>query len=106
VKELPDLLRAANEHRGRVRLLLVSCDTEQDSAKAAALLGRFGVDFESYRKTGSDAEFINAIAPEWGGALPLSLVFDRAGKKIRQHEGQASYEEFSRLMAPNGAPHH
>lgn len=98
VKELPDLLRMAKERKDRVRLVLVSVDTESDAEKAAKLLARLGVDFDSYRKIGSDQEFIDAIDPSWEGTLPVTLVFDRDGKKTRMHQGQASYEEFVELV--------
>lgn len=94
VKELPDLLRMANERKDRVRVVLVSVDSKDDAAKAASLLHRLGVDFDSYLKIGSDQEFIDAIDPSWEGTLPVTLVFDRDGKKTLMHQGQASYEEF------------
>lgn len=97
VRELPDLLRVVKEREGKVRLILISCDSKDDSEKAAALLARLGVDFTSYLKTGSDQDFIEAIDPAWEGTLPVTLVFGRDGKKRTMHQGSASYEEFVEL---------
>ncbi len=99
VKELPDLLRAASEKGPKVRLILVSCDGKNDLEKAKQLLGRLGVEFQTYAKSGSDAEFIDALDREWEGTLPVTLVYDRSGKKRLTHQGQASYEEFARLAS-------
>ena len=95
-KEMPDLLRAAAELRGRgVRLVLVSADFDDQAERAREFLGRHGVDFPSYLKTGSDMEFIDALSPGWSGALPATFVYDGGGSLRDFWEGEATYETFA-----------
>lgn len=99
VRELPDLLRIRKEYAGRgLRLLLVSCDFDDQVEAARELLGRKGVDFLTYLKVGKDDPFISALDDEWEGALPATFVYDRLGNKIHSHVGQASYQELERFV--------
>jgi thiol-disulfide isomerase/thioredoxin len=92
-KELPDLLRAASDYRGRgLRLVLVSADFEDNAGAAREFLARHGVDFPSYLKTGADMEFIDALSPKWSGALPATFIYDGAGSLRDSWEGEATYE--------------
>jgi len=98
VQELPGLLRVHRElHGDGLRLLLVTCDFMDQQEDAARLLVRLGVDFPTYIKDEKDDPFINAIEPEWSGALPATLVYDAQGRKLAFHEGSASYDEFAEL---------
>jgi thiol:disulfide interchange protein len=95
-KEFPDLLRAAAAFRERgARLVLVSADFEENTAAAREFLARHGVDFPSYLKVGKDMEFIDALSPGWGGALPATFVFDGGGVLRDFWEGETSYETFA-----------
>jgi thiol-disulfide isomerase/thioredoxin len=95
-KEFPDLLRAAAEYRGRgLRLVLVSADFEDNADAARAFLARHGVDFPSYLKTGADMEFIDALSPQWSGALPATFIYDGAGALRDSWEGETPYESFA-----------
>jgi thiol-disulfide isomerase/thioredoxin len=107
-EEMPDLLRVEREFRGRgVRLLLVSADFTRNAEQARAFLGRHGVGFQTYLKSGSDMEFIDGLSPKWSGALPATFVFDGAGALRQFWEGRATYETFAAAVgavveAPGG----
>jgi thiol-disulfide isomerase/thioredoxin len=98
VEEMPGLLEAARslEDEG-LRLVLVTCDFEDQKGAAAALLARLGVGFTTYIKVGKDDPFIRAVEPEWSGALPATLVYDGAGRKHAFHAGPATADEFVAL---------
>ncbi len=105
VAELPDLLRVRREFAERgLEVWIVSCDAPAQRDAAIRQLTKLGVDFPTCIKEGKDAEFIDAIASEWNGTLPLTIGFDALGKKSVVHEGQASYDDFrgfaERLLAP------
>ncbi len=95
VEEMPYLVRLQREYGAAgLRLVLVSADFAEQSTEAAAFLARQGVEGPSFIKTEKDEAFIDAINPEWGGALPASLLYDGAGNLHHFWEGAASYEDF------------
>jgi thiol-disulfide isomerase/thioredoxin len=97
--EFPDLVRLERELRGDgLRMVLVSADFDESLPQARAFLAEHGVDFPSYHKTGDDMVFINTLDSLWTGALPATLLFDGAGRRVRFWEGRQSYETLSRAV--------
>ncbi|MCB2212643.1 TlpA family protein disulfide reductase [bacterium] len=98
-EEMPDLLKLYQVHRENgFKLLLVSADFTRQKDKAAEFLGSLGVNFQTYLKDQKDNEFINAIDPDWSGALPFSVLFAKDGSVIRTWEGMLTYEEVDDLL--------
>ncbi len=98
-EEMPDLLKLYQVHRDNgFKLLLVSADFTRQKDQAAEFLGTLGVDFQTYLKDQKDNEFINAIDPDWSGALPYSVLFAKDGSVIRTWEGKLTYEEVENLL--------
>ena len=94
-EEMPDLLRLRRAYADRgLRVVLVSGDFASDADQATAFLGELGVDFPTYIKTGSDMEFIDALDPQWSGALPVTLIYDSAGTLRHSLYGKSSYDQF------------
>ena len=93
-EEFPAMLATAARHEGRLRLLLLSADFEDEVAAARAFLRDHGVTDTSWIKTGKDQEFIDGIHPQWSGALPATLVFDRRGRLVTFWEGGADSARF------------
>lgn len=97
--EFPDLVRVGRELRGDgLRMVLVSADFDETLPQARAFLAEHGVDFPSYHKTGDDMVFINTLDSLWTGALPATILFDGAGRRVRFWEGRQSYETLSRAV--------
>lgn len=95
-EELPEILRFRRDFAARgVELVLISGDVDSERDAALAFLKSIGVDFESYRKTGSDMEFINTLHPDWSGSLPATIIF-AAGKRAWFVEGVVTYEQLER----------
>jgi len=93
-EEFPDLLQVEREYRQRgVRLVLVSADFPDRRGEVERFLSQHGVTFRSYLKDSPDMAFINALSPEWSGALPGTFVFDRAGVLRWFTEGKVTFQE-------------
>jgi hypothetical protein len=39
-------------------------------------------------------EFIDALDPQWSGALPVTLIYDSAGTLRHSMYGKSSYDQF------------
>jgi len=92
-EEFPDLMRLREDYRDRgLDLVLVSADFDDQRSQAAAFLAANGVDFPTFFKQQNDMEFIDALNPDWTGALPASFVFDERGELHFFREGLATYE--------------
>lgn len=103
VEEFPDLLKLAAAHVDRgVRLVLVSADTPKDvERKVRPFLKRHEVSFTTWiKRAGGDQEFIDAVHPDWGGPIPVTVMFARDGTRRVLLEGKQSYEEFEAALAP------
>jgi thiol-disulfide isomerase/thioredoxin len=89
--EMPAL--AAMEARLRARgfrLVTVSADEPEDEAAARRFLRQSGVQGPAYLKRVKDDDaFIRSVDAKWSGALPASILFDRAGRKVRAFVGEA-----------------
>jgi thiol-disulfide isomerase/thioredoxin len=99
-EEFPDLVRVHRELRDRgVRLVLVSTDAPAHLPAARDFLAKHGVDVTSFLKQGSDTKFIEALSPEWSGALPATLIYDGQGRRIWFHEGKTTYDVLEREIS-------
>jgi len=94
-EEFPDLIKLKDTFpEDKFSLLLISADFDVAKADAIAFLEKNNVDFLTYRKTGSDMDFINVLDPEWAGSLPGTFLFDSDGEKIFSWYGKESYDVF------------
>ncbi|MEM1268468.1 MAG: TlpA disulfide reductase family protein [Bacteroidota bacterium] len=101
IKEFPDFMRIGKEFDDQgVELVFVSADFEQDVDIARQFLAEQGVTWTTYLKTGRDNPFINGINQEWSGALPATMIYDRAGTLVSFWEGSTTYQELIREIEP------
>jgi thiol-disulfide isomerase/thioredoxin len=99
-EEMPDLVRLTRDPKARgVRLLLVSADSQSESAAVAAYLGKLGIKGPSYLKTGDDMKFIDGLDPTWDGTIPTSWLYDAGGRRAHTWNGKISYPELMREIA-------
>jgi|GEM_PF-888247 len=95
--EFPDLLRLERTYRPHgLRFMLVSADF--DSLAPRAFLAEHDVAFASWYKEDDDQRFINALSPQWSGALPATFVYDAEGRLVRFWEGRAEYAAFEEAV--------
>jgi thiol-disulfide isomerase/thioredoxin len=110
-EEFPDLVRIGRDYRDRgLRLVLVSGDFESETTAVDRFLAAQGVDFLTYLKQGADMPFIDGIDSRWSGALPVTVLYDGAGRKRWFHEGKTSYDtlrtRIEEALAAPSAPAH
>ena len=97
--EMPALLRVARAHHADgVRLMLVSVDFDDQIGAVRRFLASQSVADTTYLKQGDDMSFINALHPEWSGALPATLVYDRNGRLTDFWEGAANEDRFEHAV--------
>jgi thiol-disulfide isomerase/thioredoxin len=104
-EEMPDLARILRDPRARgVRLLLISADSQANSAAVASTLAKLKIPGPSYLKTGDDMDFINGLDPAWDGTMPTSWLYDAEGNRTHVWNGKISYPELLRQIAALGKP--
>lgn len=97
VEEFPDLVRLRKNYLDRgVRVLLVSADFSTERAATLEFLAKQGVDFPTFQKDGDDMKFIDALCPQWSGAMPATFLYDSKGRLVHFREGKASYDALER----------
>ncbi|MEM1023633.1 MAG: TlpA disulfide reductase family protein [Myxococcota bacterium] len=82
-----------------VTLMFISTDFEEEEPAALDFLKDQGADLPSYIKTGPDGEFIEALNPEWSGALPTTIVFDDDGERVKIWNGKVEEEDLRATLA-------
>lgn len=87
IEEMPEILKVRRKYREKgMELILVSGDFEREPA--IKRLAALGVDFPSFIKEGDDMAFIDALNPDWSGALPASFLYDETGRQVDFWEGK------------------
>lgn len=80
---------------GDLEIHLVSVDWLSEREMARAFLEEKGVSGVSFIKNQDDNEFIDALWPEWTGAVPFTLIYSTNGKKVVDFwEGKKSRDHF------------
>jgi thiol-disulfide isomerase/thioredoxin len=96
VAELPSFVSAANQYKGQpVKIQLISLDFKSDIQKVKQLLGRakYG-QLNSWLMTNIDYDsWINLVSPDWGGAIPATLIFNNAKGKRKFIGNELTAEE-------------
>jgi thiol-disulfide isomerase/thioredoxin len=94
VEEMPYLVRLQGEFNDDLAVVLISADFPEDRPRVDAFLRDMGVTWQTYMKDGKDEPFILAVHPDWTGAMPATVVFDRYGRQVAFFEQPADYETF------------
>ncbi|BCW93154.1 MAG: hypothetical protein KatS3mg007_1048 [Thermoanaerobaculum sp.] len=93
VEEFPEILEFARNNQGNVKVMLVSADFSSRRELVEKFLRERGVGFVTYLKQGSDEAFVEALSPQWSGALPATFVFAPGGKLVTWFERQVTEAE-------------
>lgn len=94
IEEFPYIMQLKKKYEGKFVLIFVSGDFREAREEAEVFLKKQGVDFETYFKVGKDNEFISTISKKWTGALPFTIVYNKAGDVSASWEGKAEFETF------------
>lgn len=89
-EEFPDLVKIANEYRGKIDVITVSLD---DPAEIDGDVRKFLTEMQAQMpayllSTPDEDAVITSVSKEWGGALPFTIIFDRTGKTTYQKLGK------------------
>ncbi len=92
-EEFPLLMKERAANKGKVDFYFVSLDSRSQLTQAEEFLKSQKVEFETYFKNGTDDEFINAVLPEWAGAVPVTAFYGAGGKLRKLHQGVIDSKE-------------
>ncbi len=96
IQELPelDLLQSRYRERGLVVLAVSADDLAKLEARVRPFFAKTAPELVSYLIADGDHHgFVAPLEPEWLGALPTTLFFDREGKHRSTHLGRVLYAE-------------
>ena len=102
LQELPelDLLQERYADRGLVVLAISMDDPEKLEDRVRPFFAKRAPGLVSYLASseGDSVEFVTALDPEWPGALPTTMFFDRDGELDNMHLGRMLYSEFEEAV--------
>ena len=93
--EIARRVKAFSEANPEAAAEIIRCgigDVTEALPQAVQFLTKQGVDFRTYLKDEKDGAFIDAMSPEWGGALPASFLYDSEGQLRQTWEGKVTYD--------------
>ena len=100
-EEFPAIVALAERERSRgLRVLFVSADFDDQAPETRHFLAEHHAPGPWLVKTGKDQEFIDGLDQRWSGALPVTIVFDPAGKPVQFWEGGADSARFAAAVEP------
>ncbi len=103
LQELPelDLLQERYGERGLVVLAISMDDPDKLEDRVKPFFAKRAPGLVSYlASAGEDdsVEFVTSFDPEWPGALPTTMFFDRGGELTNIHLGRMLYAEFEEAV--------
>lgn len=102
-EEFPDLIRLHQRYVPRgLTLLAISLDSPKVRDTAVRkFLGEQRPTFPIFiKRAGDDDAFINALDPQWSGALPATFIYDRSGQRRQMLLGQQTLSSLQRYIRP------
>jgi thiol-disulfide isomerase/thioredoxin len=105
-EEFPDLVKLDAEYKGKIDFITISLD---DLAEINRDVPKFLADMKAgmpayLLKAVDDDAAIASVSKEWTGALPLTILYDAAGKQIYYRQGKVKLEtvraEIDKLLTP------
>jgi thiol-disulfide isomerase/thioredoxin len=99
VAEYPDLVILQRWYGARnFEFVSVSADKPEHENKALAFLKEVPSPIKNYLFDGNSYELIEAIDPDWNGALPYTLLVEPGGKKVFAYQGVVDQLELRRAI--------
>ncbi len=96
--EFPDIVKLANKYKNSVEFIGLSVDEMNDlETEVIPFLTKNKVNFKNYINNFSSVdELINFVNPQWQGAIPTTIIFDKKGNRKKFIVGMRSYEAFEK----------
>ena len=88
-EEFPDLVKIDNEYKGKIDFITISLDFEEElNTGVPQFLKEMKADMPTYLLvTPDESAAIAMISKEWGGGLPLTVLFAPGGERVFFHQG-------------------
>ena len=105
-EEFPDLVKLDAEYKGRIDFITISLDELSEiNRDVPKFLTDMKAEMPAYLlKALDDDAAIAFVSKEWSGALPLTILYDPAGKQIYYRQGKVKIEtvraEIDKLLSP------
>ena len=101
-KEMPKLVELDAKLKARgFQLITISADEPEQAQAAKAFLERIKVPAPLYIRQAADSDkFNHAIEARWDGALPASILYDRAGRKVKTFLGEIDIVKLNQAITP------
>jgi len=101
VREFPALIKAHEQYHGKgVNMFAVSMNSPEEKAEIDEFLQTHKPPFPIYLKEAQDATFNETVLKDWFGEMPMTLVFDTAGKRVLAHTAEITFEKLSSTVDP------
>jgi len=100
-EEFPDLVRLAEDYRGRaVDFVGISADyPDETESKILPFLKSQKANFPNFVQDFARAEnLINMLDSSWSGGLPATFVYNSSGRRQVSHLGKGTFEEFKQML--------
>lgn len=94
-EEIPFIIEFAQKYPN-LNILFVSADNTDGLIEAQKVLTDLNVPPPHYVKDDTESEFITTLYPDWGGAIPVTLIYDKDGNLKKFWQGAATKEEFEK----------
>jgi thiol-disulfide isomerase/thioredoxin len=105
-EEMPALVAAAKEFSSKdLAVALVSTDTLKKAPDVRKFLASQKIPFVCWQSKSPDPQrFIDAVDRAWSGAVPYTLVYDRAGNLVARLAGPQTQTSFGEAIRKVLAP--
>jgi peroxiredoxin len=104
VLEYPDFLVLQRMYEGRdFEFVSISADKPERGERALAFLEKVHSPVANYHFTGDNIyELVEAIDPDWNGALPYTLLVEPGGEVVYSKQATADFLELKRAIVDHG----
>ena len=97
--EFPDIVTLSREYKSDdLSVIFVSADFENNLPAVRQFINKQQLTYVTYYKSESDNIFINALNPEWSGALPATFIYDATGRLLDFWVGKRTLEELKKVV--------
>lgn len=101
VEELPHFVAVSKQNpESRVRFVGLSLDMpKQVDSVVVPFLEKKGIPYANFLLDADDPDvFIGMVSEDWTGAIPATIIYDRAGNKISEHLTELSETELTKAI--------
>ena len=88
-EEFPDLVKIDNDYKGKIDFITISLDFEEElNTGVPQFLKEMKADMTTYLLvTPDESAAIGMISKEWGGGMPLTVLYSPSGQVAFFHQG-------------------